>query len=271
MLCGRLTCEAASTFRIPRRDGWRKNTRRLVHVAGASSSPTAKIETPAELRIAPWTATPDQLKALETLNKRLQNSSYSLEQETVQWFLRDRQYDPVEAEEKLLKMAQWKQEIDLDNLSPEGFSEELARGKVRLHDYKDVLGRPVIILDASKHFIGEFPVSSTQKLCAYAVREAMDQLNTEVETFITVYDLRNFRTANADLQFIKYMIDLFFVYNPKRLGQSLLVDAPWVFQPVWQITKPLLRKYAKLVRFVSASQLREEYFTENTVPREFKL
>jgi len=229
------------------------------------------IQTPPELRIAPWTDSPDDQRALLDLNRRLENSPYSFDEETVKWFLRDRKYDPVEAEEKLLKTAQWKAEIGMETLSPSQFSSELASGKVRLHEHADILGRPVIILDASKHLIGQYPVESTQKLCAYAVKEALDQLPDDVDTFITIFDLRRFGASNADLQFVKYMVDLFFVYHPKRLGQSLLVDAPWIFKPVWQFVKPLLRKYAALVRFVNVSQVGQEYFTDQTVPREFKL
>ena len=30
--------------------------------------------------------------------------------------------------------------------------------------------------------------------------------------------------------------------------QVLLVDAPWVFGPAWEVIRPLMRKYAALVR-----------------------
>ena len=251
---------------------WRQVRRRTrVQVTVAAVGQSSKIETPKELLITPWTGSPSQLKALSTLNNRLSNSPYALDQDTVRWFLRDREFDPVEAEEKIVKTAKWREKIGYDTLSPEAFALEQTRGKVRVHEHRDILERPVIILDASKHRTGEFPVDSTQKLCAYAVKEAMGQLAPDAGTFITIFDLRNFGTSNADLQFVRYTIDLFFVYHPKRLGQSLLVEAPWVFQPVWQFVKPLLRKYASLVRFVDASQVRQEYFTEQTVPKEFKV
>ena len=33
-----------------------------------------------------------------------------------------------------------------------------------------------------------------------------------------------------------------------RHMQVLLVDAPWVFGPAWEVIRPLMRKYAALVR-----------------------
>lgn len=64
-------------------------------------------------------------------------------------------------------------------------------------------------------------------------------------------------------------VEAFFEYYPRRVGQVLLVEAPWVFGPAWELIKPLMRKYAALVRFVSVAELRNEYFTESTLPAEF--
>jgi hypothetical protein len=64
-------------------------------------------------------------------------------------------------------------------------------------------------------------------------------------------------------------VDVFFLYYPKRLGQVLLVDAPWGFEPGWQLVKPWLQKYAALVRFVSTKEVAEQYFIPSTVPADF--
>lgn len=70
--------------------------------------------------------------------------------------------------------------------------------------------------------------------------------------------------CQCDLQ-----VDVFFLYYPKRLGQVLMLDAPWGFQPGWEVVKPWLKKYAALVRFVSREELRKEFFTPETCPEEF--
>ncbi|KAF9667896.1 hypothetical protein SADUNF_Sadunf15G0070800 [Salix dunnii] len=40
--------------------------------------------------------------------------------------------------------------------------------------------------------------------------------------------------------------DVFYYYYPKRLGQVLFVEAPFIFKPIWQVAKPLLRSNASL-------------------------
>lgn len=42
-------------------------------------------------------------------------------------------------------------------------------------------------------------------------------------------------------------VEAFFEYYPRRVGQVLFVDAPWVFYPAWEVIKPLMRKYKALV------------------------
>jgi hypothetical protein len=54
-----------------------------------------------------------------------------------------------------------------------------------------------------------------------------------------------------------------------RFAQVLLVDAPWFFKGPWEAIKPLLRKYAGLVRFVSRAELADEYFTPDALPPQF--
>ena len=67
-----------------------------------------------------------------------------------------------------------------------------------------------------------------------------------------------------------HQVDAFFSYYPKRLGQVLMVDAPWLFQPGWNMVRPWLKKYAALVRFVTADELRAEFFTAATLPPDFR-
>ena len=44
-----------------------------------------------------------------------------------------------------------------------------------------------------------------------------------------------------------WQFDVFYYYYPKRLGQVLFVEAPFIFKPIWQVAKPLLRSNASLV------------------------
>jgi hypothetical protein len=148
-------------------------------------------------------------------------------------------------------------------------AKEAATGKAFLHNHLDVSGRPVIIVRAAKHVTGASPLVDSQRLCVHLLDRAVSSLPEDQDTVLGIFDLRGFSSKNADLGFVRFMVDIFFTYYPKRLSQVLFVDAPWVFKPGWEMVKPWLRKYAALVRFVSAEEARREYFTPGTVPEDF--
>lgn len=89
------------------------------------------------------------------------------------------------------------------------------------------------------------------------------------EQIVGVFDLRGFGASNADFQFAFFLVEAFFELYPKRVGQVLFVEAPWVFLPAWEVIKPAMRKYAALVEFVSIKQVRDLYFDPDACPPEF--
>lgn len=156
-----------------------------------------------------------------------------------------------------------------DHLKTTDVAKEAATGKAYLHTHLDNENRPVIIVRAKKHFNGAAPLIESQKLCVYTLERALEKLPEGQDTVLGIFDLRGFTSKNADLGFVRFMVDIFFTYYPKRLSQVLFVDAPWVFKPGWEVMKPWLKKYTALVKFVTADEVRKEYFTPQTVPEDF--
>lgn len=57
-----------------------------------------------------------------------------------------------------------------------------------------------------------------------------------------------FKGKNSWLNFFSFwQFDVFYYYYPKRLGEVLFVEAPLLFIPIWELTKPLLKSYASMV------------------------
>ncbi|CAL5221135.1 g3271 [Coccomyxa viridis] len=220
----------------------------------------------------PWTDSKEQKEAMQALQQRMQNCRAGVpDAATQQWFLRDRKLNVGEAADKLVRMMQWRQDF-LRGVTPSAadVAAEAATGKAYLHSHKDVNGRPVIVIRASRHITGERPLDDSKRLCAHLLEKAVDELDDGGETILGIFDLRGFGTQNADFGFVRFLVDVFFSYYPKRLGQVLMVDAPWGFNAGWSVVKPWLKKYAALVSFVSREELRRQYFTPETCPEDFK-
>ena len=193
---------------------------------------------------------------------------------TVRWFLRDRRYDPPAAAAKLAKMLRWREGLGGGHGVPFPWAEvapEAGTGKAYVHDRTDRYGRPVIVVDVSRHVTGEWPRESSQRLTGYFLDECVGRLGGEEAAILGVFDLRRFKARNADVGYARFLVDVFFNFYPRRLGRVLFVDAPLIFQPPWQVIKPLLGKYSRLVRFVRSGPELESYFeSREDLPRTFR-
>eukprot|EP01018_Ginkgo_biloba_P019263 Gb_36493 [translate_table: standard] len=192
------------------------------------------------------------------------------DEEMILWFLKDRKFNVDGAVCKLAKAIAWREEFGVDNLTEESLQNIASTGKAYLHKYPDVKGRPVVVVVAAKHLPARHDLLESEKLCVYLIEKALSQLLPGEEKLLGIFDLRGFTAQNGDLTFIKFLIDVFYDYYPKRIGQVLFVDAPFIFQPGWNLVKPWLKSYANLVRFCSASVVQEEYFMPETVPSDFR-
>lgn len=104
----------------------------------------------------------------------------------------------------------------------------------------------------------------------FLLEKALSKLPAGQHKILGIFDLRGFGSQNADLKFLTFLFDVFYYYYPSRLDEVLFVDAPFIFQPIWQFTKPLVKSYASLVKFCSVETVRKEYFTEETIPSNFR-
>ncbi|TYI11309.1 hypothetical protein ES332_A09G201200v1 [Gossypium tomentosum] len=164
----------------------------------------------------------------------------------------------------------WRQEFGVADLSEDTVKSIAKTGKAYVHDFLDVNDRPVLLVVASKHLPDVHDPCDNEKLCVFLIEKALSKLPAGQEQILGIVDLRGFGTKNADLSYLTFLFDVFYYYYPKRLGEVLFVEAPFVFQPIWQLTKPLLKSYASMVKFCSAETVRKEYFTEETLPISFR-
>ncbi|XLR51049.1 hypothetical protein S83_001721, partial [Arachis hypogaea] len=217
-------------------------------------------------------------KLVVAVKEKLEKEHYSLpvgkngrdDEDMILWFLKDRKFYVKEAVKKLTKAIKWRKDFNVAELTEEAVKDVAQTGKAYVHDFLDIYGRPVLMVVASKHFPEAQDPKDDERLCVFLVEKALSMLPTGKEQMVVIVDLRGFGTENADLKYLTFLFDVFYYYYPKRLGEVLFVDAPFVFKPIWQIAKPLLKSYASLVRFCSAEEVRKEYFTDKNLPPNFR-
>ncbi|KAI5066273.1 hypothetical protein GOP47_0018897 [Adiantum capillus-veneris] len=221
----------------------------------------------------------EQLKLVQDVKSKLQSLHPELpvgkngrdDDDLLLWFLKDRKYNVDAAVGKLVKALTWRRDFDVDRLTEDSVKGIATTGKAYLHSSPDIEGRPVVVVVAANHVPARDDLIESEKLCIYLIEKALNQLPPGKDRILGIFDLRGFTSKNGDLKFVKFLVDVFFNYYPKRLDQVLFVEAPFIFQPGWNMVKPWLKSYASLVRFCTADVVREEYFTPDTVPRGFRI
>ncbi|XP_076919245.1 CRAL-TRIO domain-containing protein C3H8.02-like [Bidens hawaiensis] len=187
------------------------------------------------------------------VKEKLEKDYYSLptgkngkdDEELILWFLKDRKFSVDDAIAKLTKTIV--EMATVSEITEESLKRVAATGKSYIHDSLDVNGRPVLIVVPSKHIPDEFDRSEDERLCVFMLEKALSRLPDGKEEILGIFDLRGFGLKNSDLKFLTFLFDVLYYYYPRRLGQVLFVEAPFVFQPIWQLAKPLVKHYASLI------------------------
>eukprot|EP00889_Picochlorum_renovo_P005672 jgi/Picre1/32702/NNA_008047.t1 len=131
-------------------------------------------------------------------------------EEQMRWFLLDRKMQVDAAAEKLVKMKQ-------QQAKPTFIPIMMSR-------------RPVIVVRAAKHVKDAAPLLHSQQLCVYTLERALEKLPEGQDTVLGIFDLRGFQSRNADMGFVKFMVDIFFTYYPKRLEPGVVCRCTLDFQ-----------------------------------------
>ncbi|KAG8484121.1 hypothetical protein CXB51_022910 [Gossypium anomalum] len=197
-------------------------------------------------------------KLVLEVKEKLEKEHYDLpvgengrdDEDMILWYLKDRRFSVEEAIAKLTKAIKWRQEFGVADLSEDTVKSIAKTGKAYVHDFLDVNDRPVLIVVASKHLPDVHGPRDNEKLCVFLIEKALSKLPAGQEQILGIVDLRGFGTKNADLSYLTFLFDVFYYYYPKRLGEVLFVEAPFVFQPIWQLTKPLLKSYASMFKLI---------------------
>lgn len=221
----------------------------------------------------------EQIKFVQDVKSRLESMHPDLpvgkngrdDDDLLLWFLKDRKYNVDAAVGKLVKALTWRRDFGVDTLTEDSVKGIAVTGKAYLHTSPDIEGRPVVVVVAANHVPARDDLIESEKLCIYLIEKALSQLPPGKDKILGIFDLRGFTSKNGDLKFVKFLVDVFFNYYPKRLDQVLFVEAPFIFQPGWNMVKPWLKSYASLVRFCTVEVVRQEYFTADTVPLGFKV
>jgi len=134
---------------------------------------------------------------------------------------------------------EWKQNMDLANLTVAHVQERLRAGLFQFPETRAEDGRTIVVFNAHVHD-PNIDCLETMKAALYLFKVTIEGLDEGVEDFILIDNLDGFTKANADARMIKYLVELLQVHFPERLGKVYAVSAPWYYRVFFKIVKPWL-------------------------------
>ena len=159
-------------------------------------------------------------------------------------------------EEMIIRALKWRKENKILDIKSNDLEDSLKiKGALYLRN-RDADGKQLLIFEVKKHIKGINKVSDVHRMFLYFL-ERVDREDSDGMVTI-VFDCNGCGLINMDIDFIRYIIDVFKYYYPFVLNYILVMDMPWILNAVWRIVKAWLPAVAvKKIKFVDKNTIDE--------------
>jgi hypothetical protein len=201
--------------------------------------------------ISPLGLLAEQQEALEVLREAVRTSEKGDEEErqlaesdrALLRFLRARKFHVEKAKKMAFNNLEWRAKWKPLQVGPADMPNALPSGAWRYAGYGKN-GMPIILIKASLWRPSlYYGVDEYVKMVSWFLEHNFQRMNTDetnIEKSMILFDLSGFSLFNNDMRCVIQLIDINQNQYPERLGLAFVFNAPWVFQGVWKIIRPLL-------------------------------
>jgi hypothetical protein len=164
-------------------------------------------------------------------------------------FLRARNWNVQKASKMLKGAVKWRASYKPEMISWEDIAHEAETGKIYRADYKDKLGRTVLVMrpGLENTTCGKDQI----KYLVYSLEKAIMNLTDDQEKMVWLTDFQGWSLGSTPLKVTRETVSVLQDCYPERLGLAILYNPPRVFESFWKIVKPFLdHETYKKVKFV---------------------
>jgi hypothetical protein len=211
---------------------------RSVHVAAATSvaDSEAWVKVLNEVK-ATDSAKPGDVKSLNEMQQKalesLKAKGADGDDAALLRFLRGCEWNVDKAKIYWDENKLWRTQFNVDKLTVNYVAREIRTGKMRLLGQTDKLGRPIIVLQPSKHVPKESSPLEVSKLLTYNLERGIKMMKENIETCVFIIDFKGMSPRAADLRVPKIVLETLQQRYPERVALVLVVNAPWFFRFIW--------------------------------------
>eukprot|EP00029_Vermamoeba_vermiformis_P006897 TRINITY_DN282_c0_g1_i1.p1 TRINITY_DN282_c0_g1~~TRINITY_DN282_c0_g1_i1.p1 ORF type:complete len:429 (+),score=89.25 TRINITY_DN282_c0_g1_i1:567-1853(+) len=188
-------------------------------------------------------------------------------------YLRARDWKLKKAQQMLVNSLKWQREYKPWRIVPDDVLGEMKNEGKLYHNGFDKYGRPVIYMKPRLDTTGpkervakvEYIVLSLDLLTRLAETKGREKVTLVVD-FKSFSQLTGMSQIKISQEFMKILSD----HMPERLGNALIVNAPWIWGVFWKIISPIIDDVTKQkVKILKHTTDLLQYFTEDQLEKDY--
>lgn len=192
---------------------------------------------------------------------------------TVARFIRARKMDVPAAVKQFVEAEKWREDNGVNTILDKPDEDEAVYSALCPHrnHKRDKMGRPVYIEGTGKIKLPKvmeyLPAEKLvrrhirmQEIAMRRLKKVSAERGEVIEKMCVILDLENLslRPDSAGIGIFKECIRIDNAYYPETLGDLYIINAPWIFHPLWALIKPWLDPVSKQKFHILGSNFREK-------------
>jgi len=154
-------------------------------------------------------------------------------------FLRARKLDVDKATDMLVKTILWRQKYKPYTVD-ESAAVYFLNLKSVVFNGRDREGDPItwyIVRNLIMENVNKYE-DVIKRYVIFCLERSLTSMYVDGHRSCTIFDMKSFGLAHYNPIFTPFIIDCAANYYPELLGHCYLLDAPWIFTPLWAIIRP---------------------------------
>uniref|UniRef100_A0A131YFT3 CMRF35-like molecule 9 n=1 Tax=Rhipicephalus appendiculatus TaxID=34631 RepID=A0A131YFT3_RHIAP len=150
----------------------------------------------------------------------------------------------------------WRRYVKIRDIKEESIPKEYFEHNAIYPYGKDKLGCHVLVLRCKNYTKGQADVLEVKRVFLFFLEKLYNEYGAKKVTM--VFDCSGAGLSNMDIDFTKFIFNVFLKRYPLGLGYVLVYDMPWLFNAAWKIIKGwMMPEAAARVKMVGKDEIKE--------------
>uniref|UniRef100_A0A1B0D6P0 Uncharacterized protein n=1 Tax=Phlebotomus papatasi TaxID=29031 RepID=A0A1B0D6P0_PHLPP len=172
-------------------------------------------------------------------------------------FIEYNDLDLKKALTQLWDTCAWRKSFGTNDLDASKMHQEYLHEGFMFPKNRDINGKRLLIFRSKLYVRGTKNMDDVKRLLVYWVERVMYR-EEDLDQISVFFDLKDSGLSNMDMEYTRYIINLFKFYYPNSLNFIIIFEMPWILNTTFKIIKTLLpAKAVARMKFVNSKTLNE--------------